>query len=216
MIADLTGEPYPRAAARLVLAPLRMANSSFPPTWPGTGPGTARGTDPGTAPGAGQDIGAVAGYRLADDGTFESVPPQVSTIPAAAGLWSTAADLVRFAHGWAGLLPAELAREALRPHATQGKTRAQVGLGWLLNPAVGFGGHMGYGPAAAASLIVRLGDGRASVALTNRTVPIETVNVRMLRSVPLNPHPHHNRGRGRPEVDRRFPRRLGFMRPDQA
>jgi CubicO group peptidase (beta-lactamase class C family) len=184
LIADVTGEPYPRAAARLVLGPLRMADSSFPATWPGTGPGTARSADPGTAPGTGQDIGAVAGYRLADDGAFESVPPQVSTIPAAAGLWSTAADLVCFGRGWAGLLPADLAREALRPHATQGKTRAQVGLGWLLNPAVGFGGHMGYGPAAAASLIVRLGDGRASVALTNRTVPIETVNVRMLRAVP--------------------------------
>lgn len=175
LIADVTGEPYPRAAARLVLGPLRMADSSFPATWPGAGPGTA--------PRTGQDTGAVAGYRLADDGTFESVPPQVSTIPAAAGLWSTAADLVRFGRGWAGLLPAELAREALRPHATQGQTRAQVGLGWLLNPAAGFGGHMGYGPAAAASLIVRLDDGQAGVALTNRTVPIETVNIRVLRSV---------------------------------
>jgi CubicO group peptidase (beta-lactamase class C family) len=167
LIADVTGEPYPEAAARLVLGPLRMADSSFPVTWPDTG----------------ADTGAAAGYRLADDGTFEPVPPQLSTIPAAAGLWSTAADLVRFGLGWARLLPAELVREALRPHAAQGQTRAKVGLGWLLNPAVGFGGHMGYGPAAAASLIVRLGDGRAGVALTNRTVPIESVNVRVLRSI---------------------------------
>jgi hypothetical protein len=167
LIAAVTGEPYPEAAARLVLGPLRMADSSFPVTWPDTG----------------ADTGAAAGYRLADDGTFEPVPPQLSTIPAAAGLWSTAADLVRFGLGWARLLPAELVREALRPHAAQGQTRAKVGLGWLLNPAVGFGGHMGYGPAAAASLIVRLGDGRAGVALTNRTVPIESVNVRVLRSI---------------------------------
>jgi hypothetical protein len=42
---------------------------------------------------------------------------------------------------------------------------------------------MGHGPAAAASLIVRLADGRASVAMTNRTIPVESVNARMLRSV---------------------------------
>jgi len=53
LIADVTGETYPEAAARLVLAPLGMSGSSFPARWPATG--------------------AVTGYHLAGDGSFEPV-----------------------------------------------------------------------------------------------------------------------------------------------
>jgi CubicO group peptidase (beta-lactamase class C family) len=163
LVTDVTGLPFPAAAARLVLEPLAMTGSSFPASWP--------------------DTGAITGYRLAQDGTFEVTPREVSALPAAAGLWSTAADLVRFGLGWTSLLPGELAREALRPHATQGTTTAQIGLGWLLNLGKDVTGHSGGGPSAAASLIVAPSDGRVSVALASRLVPIEPVNAGMLRPI---------------------------------
>ncbi len=59
-----------------------------------------------------------------------------------------------------------------------------MGLGWLLSPANDPGGHSGGGPGAAVSLIVRLSSGQASVALTNRLVPIESVNARLLLPSP--------------------------------
>jgi hypothetical protein len=65
LIADVTGTPYPDAAAALVLGPLGMASSSFPASWP--------------------EAGAVTGYRVAGDGTFEPAPAEVSTLPAACG-----------------------------------------------------------------------------------------------------------------------------------
>jgi CubicO group peptidase (beta-lactamase class C family) len=161
LISDITERPYPEAAATLVLQPLAMTSSSFPGRWPG------------------QD--AVTGYQLAEDGSFEPVNPQVCVLPSAGGLWSTAADLVRFGQGWASLLPSELAREALRPQADRDPDGAQMGLGWLLHRPKDLCGHAGGGLGAAASLLCRLSDGQTSVALTNRLVPIEPVNVRLVR-----------------------------------
>ena len=63
LVAEVTGGSYPEAAARLVLGPLRMSGSSFPASWPAAG--------------------AVTGYRLAGDGSFEPAPARVCTIPAA-------------------------------------------------------------------------------------------------------------------------------------
>jgi CubicO group peptidase (beta-lactamase class C family) len=163
LVADVTGFPYPEAATRMVLRPLRMTSSSFPASWPGTG--------------------AITGYDLADDGSFEPAPGQICALPAAGGLWATGADLVRFGLAWASLLPAELAREALRPHAARDSTGAQVGLGWLLNQPKDVCGHAGGGQGAATSLLVQLSTGQASVAMTNRPVPIEPVNVRLLRPI---------------------------------
>jgi CubicO group peptidase (beta-lactamase class C family) len=163
LIADVTGETYPEAAARLVLAPLGMSGASFPASWP--------------------SAGAVTGYRLAGDGLFEPAPARVCILPAAGGLWATAADLVRFGLSWASLLPAALAREALRPHATRDSTGAQMGLGWLLNEPKDVCGHAGVGPGAASSLIIRMSTGQPSVALANRLVPIEPANARLLRPV---------------------------------
>ncbi|HEY3981975.1 MAG TPA: serine hydrolase domain-containing protein [Streptosporangiaceae bacterium] len=162
LIADVTGTPYPDAAAALVLAPLGMTGSSFPASWP-------------------QD-GAVTGYRVAGDGTFEPAPAQVSTLPAAAGLWSTAPDLVRFGLGWASLLPGGLAREAIRAHAVQRDGGPEAGLGWLLNRAKDASGQVGGGPASSSSLIVAPSTGRVSVTMTSRMVPIEPVNARLARS----------------------------------
>ena len=163
LISDIAERPYPEAVISLVLEPLGMTSSSFPGQWPGGD--------------------AVTGYRLAEDGTFEPVPVQVCTIPAAGGLWSTAADLVRFGLGWAGLLPAGLAREALRPQAERDPAGAEMGLGWLLHRPKDLCGHAGGGPGAASSLLSRLSDGQTSVALANRLVPIEPVNARLARPV---------------------------------
>jgi CubicO group peptidase (beta-lactamase class C family) len=159
LIADVTGGSYPEAATGLVLGPLGMSGSSFPATWPATG--------------------AVTGYRLAGDGSFEPAPAKVCTLPAAGGLWTTAADLVRFGLSWASLLPAALAGEALAPHVARDSTGAQMGLGWLLNEPQDVCGHAGGGLGAASSLIIRRSTGQPSVALANRLVPIEPVNLRL-------------------------------------
>jgi CubicO group peptidase (beta-lactamase class C family) len=163
LIADVTASAYPDATAALVLEPLGMTASWFPSTWPGTD--------------------AVTGYRLADDGRFERAPAQVSTMPAAGGLWTTAGDLVRFGLGWTSLLSGELGREALRPQAAQPSAGAAVGLGWLVNGAKDVHGHAGAGPGAATSLIIRPGAGITTVACTNRMVPIEPVNARLVRPI---------------------------------
>jgi CubicO group peptidase (beta-lactamase class C family) len=164
LIADVTGSPYPDAVAQLVTGPAGMTSSSFPERWPGTA--------------------AVTGYRLADNGRFETAPAEICTLPAAGGLWATAADLVQFGRTWRSLLPGELAREALRPHAAQDTGgAAQMGLGWLVNPAKDVGGHTGGGPGAAASLIVRLSSGQVGLAMANRLVPIEPINARLIRPI---------------------------------
>lgn len=167
LISDITERPYPEAAAALVLRPLGMTSSSFPERWP--------------------DRDAVTGYQLAGDGSFQPVDREVCAIPAAGGLWSTAADLVRFGQGWAGLLPASLAREALRPHADRDADAdvagAQMGLGWLLHQPKDLCGHAGGGPGAASSLLSRLSDGQTTVALASRLLPIEPVNARLVRPI---------------------------------
>jgi CubicO group peptidase (beta-lactamase class C family) len=161
LIADVTGGSYPDAATGLVLGPLGMSGSSFPAMWPADG--------------------AVTGYRLAGDGSFEPAPAKVCTLPAAGGLWTTATDLVRFALSWASLLPAALAGEALSPQVARDSAGAQMGLGWLLNEPKDVCGHAGGGPGAASSLIIRTSTGQPSVALANRLVPIEPVNARLVR-----------------------------------
>jgi len=163
LIADTTGSGYQEAAGSLVLRPLGMTDSFFPGGWP--------------------DRDAVTGYELTDDGSFAEVPAHVCTLPAAGGLWASAPDLALFAVAWDSLLPAELAREALRPQASRGAPGTHMGLGWLLHQDKDLAGHAGGGVGAATSLILHLGSGRASVAMTNRHVPIEPVNARLLRPV---------------------------------
>lgn len=166
MITDGTGSPYREVAAAVVLAPLGMDSSSFPPAWPG------------------DDPYAVAGYRLTADGTFARARREVSTMPAAAGLWSTAADLVRFATGWPLSLPDQPAREALTPQAPDSTAQwAQTGLGWMLDPDVGIAGEDGVGRGTAASVVMDVDSGRACVVLTNRLVPIQSLPVRALAAL---------------------------------
>jgi len=162
LIADVTGSDYAEAAARLVLRPLGMTSSTFPASWPH------------------DDPDAVTGYELKPDGTFLPDLDEVAAMPAAAGLWTTAADLVAFGTGWSSLLPADLAADAFRPQAASNAFgTAQVGLGWRINTARGFASENGDGPGGSTSLIVSPGDGRACVALTNRKIQIMPLNARV-------------------------------------
>ena len=164
LIADVTGLPYARAATRLVLDPLGMRDSRFPDSPADIGPG------------------AVTGYTVTADGAFEPYPPQVATVPAIAGLWSTGADLVRLGTGWSSLLPAALAREALTVQAGPGPGGLRTGLGWLLAPGDQTAVHGGAGPDAVALLRSRVRDGRTHVVLTSRMITVESIDDRLLRS----------------------------------
>jgi len=161
LISDVTGQPYEETARGLVLSPLGMADSWFPARWP-------------------DDPEAVTGYGVAEQ-DFRAVSV-ICALPAAGGLWSTAADLIRFARTWPGLLPADLAAEAVRPQATRPDDGVQVGLGWIVNQAQGLTGHTGGGRGGSSSLLVTDG-GRIHLALTNRLLPIEPVNKKVLEAV---------------------------------
>lgn len=161
LIADISGSPYPQAAARLVLDPLGMTGSSFPGRWPAA------------------DERAVGCHMLDTDGSFVPPPAQVATVAATLGLWTTAADLVRFALGWSALLPAPLAEEAMRP-LVRASSEGAMGLGWQVNESRGVAAATGVAHDAAASLVVKLDSGKVHVALTNRGIPIDEVNGRVL------------------------------------
>ncbi|GAA0984098.1 hypothetical protein GCM10009555_057200 [Acrocarpospora macrocephala] len=170
LIADVTASRYEEAATRMVLEPLGMSNSWFPRSRPATR--------------------VVTGHRLTDEGVFERAPAQISIVPAAGGLWTTAADLVRFGHAWSSLLPDALAREALRPQAERDDSPGgQAGLGWGLVLPKDVAGHPGAGPGFSASLIVRpglvsSGGGQTWVVFTNRQVLVEPVNERLALPIP--------------------------------
>ncbi|HEX6354905.1 serine hydrolase domain-containing protein [Actinophytocola sp.] len=162
LITDVTGSRYEDVAARWVLEPLGMSTSWFP-------------TEPPTT-------GVVTGHHLTDGGVFERVPAQVAVVPAAGGLWTTAADLVRFGTAWSSLLPDELAREALSPQAEfEG---GDAGLGWGLVRPKDIAGHPGAGPGFSASLIIRPSTGQTWVVVTNRKVLVEPINERL--ALPLD------------------------------
>jgi CubicO group peptidase (beta-lactamase class C family) len=163
LIADVTGTRYQDTAESLVLRPLSMTDSFFPVRWP--------------------ERDAVTGYHLDDAGRFEPASAPFCVIPAAGGLWSTAADLARFGAAWGSLLPADLAAEALRPQAPPGSSGPRFGLGWPLHPGNSMAGLVGSAPGTATSLLFVPGSGHASVAMTNGLIPtaIEQVNARVLR-----------------------------------
>jgi CubicO group peptidase (beta-lactamase class C family) len=166
LIADITGSPYPQAAARLVLDPLGMSGSSFPARWPAA------------------DERAVGCHTLDPSGAFVPAPAKVATVPAALGLWTTAADLVRFGLGWTTLLTAPLAEEAIRPLARpSASSEGGFGLGWQINESRGVAAATGVAHGAAASLAVKLDSGKVHIALTNRGIPIEEVNGRVVHAL---------------------------------
>ena len=59
-----------------------------------------------------------------------------------------------------------------------------MGLGWLINQSRDLCGHNGGGPGTAVSLIVRQSTGQVSVALTNRRLPVEPLNGRLIVPLP--------------------------------
>ena len=166
VIAERTGLAYEDAVARLVLGPLGMRQSRFPAGWP------ARALAEGQAADGHR---AVTGYAVAPDDTFTPLAGEVSVFPAAGGLWTTAADLVRFGLGWPSLLPRPLAAEALRPHASQ-RNGVAVGLGWAVNEPLSLAGSIGDAPGAAASLLVSADGRHACAALANRQSYLEPIN----------------------------------------
>jgi CubicO group peptidase (beta-lactamase class C family) len=156
LIADVTQLPYARAVTQLVLDPLGMRDSRFPD----------RATDVGP--------GAVTGYTVNADGAFVPFPALVSTVQAVAGLWSTGPDLVRLGIGWSSLLPAALAAQAL---TVQARGEYRVGLGWLISSGGDTAVHSGVGLEATASLRVRVRDLRTHVVLTNRQIPLDSIDL---------------------------------------
>lgn len=128
LIADVTASGYEQAATRMVLEPLGMSSSWFPRSCPATT--------------------ATTGHRLTDEGVFEREPTRISIVPATGGLWTTAADLVRFGLAWSSLLPDALAREALQPQAERDGLGGQAGLGWMLMLPKDVAGHPGAAPAS--------------------------------------------------------------------
>ncbi len=165
LIADVAGQPYARAAARLVLDPLGMRDSRFPDSPADIGPG------------------AVTGYTVTADGVFEAFSARIATVPAIAGLWSTGADLVRLGTGWSSLLPTALDREAMTAvQAEPGPDGLRAGFGWLLAPGDQTAAHGGAVPDAVALVRSRVRDGRTHVVLTSRTITVESIDNRLLRS----------------------------------
>jgi CubicO group peptidase (beta-lactamase class C family) len=166
LVADVTGLSYADAAARLVLAPLELRDSYFPAL-------------PADIP-----TRAATGYNLTLDGTFQPIPARIPALQAAAGLWSTGADLVRLGLGWSSLLPGALAHEALRPQADPGQGGVRVGLGWIITPRGDLATHAGANLDATAAVTVRLRDQRTHVILTSRLIPINSIEARLLRAWP--------------------------------
>jgi CubicO group peptidase (beta-lactamase class C family) len=164
LIAEVTGSPYARAAARLVLEPLGMSGSSFP----------ARAADIGP--------GAVTGYSVTRAGALAPVAEMISALPAVAGLWAPPADLVRLGTGWSALLPAGLAREALTPQAAAEPGALRTGLGWIISPRGDIAVHAGAQPGASAALLYRIRDQQARVILASTLVPLESIHERVLRA----------------------------------
>ena len=168
LAADVTGLPYAEAAARLVLDPLKLNDSSFPARAPGTNPQTGPR--------------AVTGYDLTLEGRFEPVPARIPTLQAVGGLWSTGADLVRLGLGWSSLLPGALAHEALTPQAGPGQGGAWVGLGWLITPRGDVATHAGANIDGTAAVTTRIRDQRTHVVLTSRLIPVNSIETRLLRA----------------------------------
>ncbi|MFF2548114.1 amino acid adenylation domain-containing protein [Kitasatospora sp. NPDC058063] len=153
VMSDLTGEAFPDLVKRLVFTPLGMTGSSFDPMFPhASGRPFARGHD-------------VVGTQVR--GGY-IVQPE----PAAAGMWSTAEDLARFAveirRGYLGysdgLVDQQLVRQMLSPQSDR-----NYGWSTIVDTTSGdveFGhGGQAYGYQAMTGLRVHSGVG--SVLLTN-------------------------------------------------
>jgi CubicO group peptidase (beta-lactamase class C family) len=180
VVADITGLSYADAAAQLVLGPLDLHDSSFPARPPDIKPDINPDINTGINTGIG--LRAVTGYNLMLDGMFQPIPAQIPTLQAAAGLWSTGADLVRLGLGWSSLIPEALAHEALTPQTDPGPGGARVGLGWFITPRGDVATQAGANFDATAAVTIRLRDQRTHVVLTSRLIPVNSIETRLLRA----------------------------------
>jgi CubicO group peptidase (beta-lactamase class C family) len=164
LIADVTEMPYAGAVTRLILEPLGLAGSSFP--------------------GRPADLGpdAVTGYTVTPDGTLAGVRAVICVLPAVGGLWCTAADLVRLGTTWASLLPAELAREAVRPQTDPIAGGYRVGLGWVVGPGDDLALQAGAAPPASTFLRLQIRTGQVQVILASRMAGLGPLSDRLLQS----------------------------------
>jgi CubicO group peptidase (beta-lactamase class C family) len=153
LLADVTGLPFAEAAGGLVLEPLGMSDSSFPASL------------------AGIALQAVTCYQLTPDGAFVPVPAALCTIPAAGGLWATAADVLRLGTGWSSLLPNALARDAL-----------EAELGWFLSPRRDIAMTGGALPGSTAFLLQRVRDRQVQLTITTRFMVLDRILDRVLRA----------------------------------
>jgi CubicO group peptidase (beta-lactamase class C family) len=164
LVSEVSGEPFREAAARLVLGPLGMRDSSFPASVSEISPR------------------AVTGYGVTAQGAFSPVPVRVCTLEAAGGLWATPADLVRLGIGWASLLPDALVREVLSPACAGNEGEPTMGLGWLLSSRRDIAMTGGALPGSIAWLLVRIRDRQVQLTLTSRLVAVDRVNEHVLRA----------------------------------
>jgi hypothetical protein len=59
-----------------------------------------------------------------------------------------------------------------------------MGLGWFIDRDRAGAGHGGTGPGTTASLLIRRAGKQVQAAVTNREIPIEYVNRRILDTIP--------------------------------
>lgn len=160
MATDLTGERFPELMRRLVLEPVGMSRSTFE-----------------NPPPDAQARHAASGHEAWDtplEGRFHVYPEM-----AAAGLWTTATDLARWAiavsrsyRGEGGFLSRETAREMLTPQVELPGSGGQ-GAGWGLGPTLAGSGdelrftHGGRNMGFVATMSMWPASGRGLVVMTN-------------------------------------------------
>ena len=153
LVEDATGRPYAEAARREALAPLGMRASTFEPPAAGSPPGRA-----------------AAGHRAGG----AAVPGGWHAYPelAAAGLWTTPADLARLVLGVqaslrgepGAVLPPALARRMVTP------VQARYGLGLAVLGAgtdSAYFTHAGNNEGYRAVMVGFVNSGRGAVVMTN-------------------------------------------------
>ncbi|MFB4300944.1 amino acid adenylation domain-containing protein [Actinomadura sp. NTSP31] len=171
VMTDATGRPFPDLMRELVLEPVGMTGSGFEHSFPeGKGRRAARGHDA-----AGEQVRG--GWLVRPD-------------MAAAGLWTTAADLaglalaIRRSHLGRPLAP--LSRETAREMLTVQHEGAFYGLGTVVDPT-GADPQFGHGgePSGYHGLtVLRLGAGTGAAVLTNGSAGREAVRELMSRADP--------------------------------
>ncbi|MET9883268.1 amino acid adenylation domain-containing protein [Streptomyces sp. NPDC006430] len=150
LLTDLTGQPFPELMVELVLDPLGMTGSSFAPAFPESGRhGPAHGHTHTAVPLPG-------GWR---------VIPEL----AAAGLWTTPADLARLALDVHGALRGEPSVVLTRPLAEQLllDRGSGYGLGCIVDPQGPVFGHSGETDGYRCLTVMDAGRRSALVAMTN-------------------------------------------------